>query len=113
MDIGVAFLLFFSGAISHMVGTKIFRTWSKSRMYKITYINCLAVLQLADNMSQDILKTTNPDGIEDIDTVFAFWREMALHSLNSTIPDKVWKQISVSSWARAMKVLEKIEKGIK
>ena len=113
MDVGVAFILFFSGVLSYMLGLRIFKAWTKSRMYKITYVNCLAVLQLADNISQDILVSTNPENKDDIDAVFALWREMAIQSLNATIPDNIWKEISVSNWAQAMKILKKIEKGIK
>tara|TARA_R110000824_G_scaffold157642_1_gene331125 strand:- start:648 stop:992 length:345 start_codon:yes stop_codon:yes gene_type:complete len=113
MSVGVAFLLFLSGVLSYMLGIRIFKIWSKAKMYKITYINCLAVLQLADSMSQDILKSTDPENQGSVEAVFEFWREMALHSLNTTIPDKVWKEISVSNWDAAMKILEKIEKGIK
>lgn len=111
MDIDVAFLLFFSGALSHMLGVRVFKIWTKVGMYKITYINCLAVLQLADTMSRDILKTADPDNEKDVESAFEFWREMALHSLNNTIPDNVWKEISAKNWKSAMKVLEKIEKG--
>jgi len=113
MDIGVAFLLFISGVLSYMMGIRIFKTWSKSTMYKITYINCLAVLQLADGVSQDILKSADPENESNIEVAFDLWREMALQSLNRTIPDKIWKEISVSDWKTAMRVLEKIEKGIK
>tara|TARA_R110000824_G_scaffold187995_1_gene369305 strand:+ start:5205 stop:5549 length:345 start_codon:yes stop_codon:yes gene_type:complete len=113
MNISIAFLLFLSGVLSYMLGIRIFKIWSKAAMYKITYINCLAVLQLADSMSQDILRSTDPENQDNVEAVFDFWREMALHSLNTTIPDKVWKEISVSNWDSAMKILEKIEKGIK
>ena len=113
MDIGVAFLLFLSGVLSYMAGIRIFKVFSKSTMYRITYINCLAVLQLADGISQDIIKSADPENQSNVEVAFEFWREMALQSLNKTIPDKVWKEISISDWKTAMKVLEKIEKGVK
>ena len=113
MSISVAFLLFLSGILSYMLGIRIFQIWSKEKMYKITYINCLAVLQLADGISQDIIKSADPENESNIEAAFELWRQMALHSLNETIPDKIWKEISISNWHAAMKVLEKIEKGIK
>ena len=113
MNIGVAFLLFASGILSYMLGIRIFKIWSKATMYKITYINCLAVLQLADSMSQDLLKSIDPENESNVEAAFEFWREMALHSLNKTLPDRVWKELSASNWESAMKILEKIEKRVK
>ena len=113
MDIGAAFLLFFSGVGSYMLGIKIFKTWSKLKMYKITYINCLAVLQFADSISQEILKSSDPDNKKDIEGAFDLWREMAVHSLNSTITDREWKEVCVNNWISAMRILEKLEKKVK
>lgn len=110
MEFGVSFLLFFSGVLSYMLGIRIFKTWSKVRLYKITYINCLIALRFADVLAQDVLKASEPQDEKQIEEAFELWREMALVALNTKLPDPVWKEISINKWSTAMRTIEKLEK---
>ena len=111
MDFNMALFLFFSGVFAHALGIRLFKTWSKAIFYKITFINCLAILRFSEDTSKDLLKMM---GKEDDDTkinlVFANWQKMTLLSLKSLIPDKIWREIAIEDWERAMKLLSSLEK---
>ena len=79
-------------------------------LYRITFINCLAALKLADGLSQDLIKVIEPEQTENTETIFKYWRKMALFSLKAIIPDQVWSDISVDDWQQAMKILNFLEK---
>tara|TARA_R110000824_G_scaffold67816_1_gene175550 strand:+ start:2064 stop:2423 length:360 start_codon:yes stop_codon:yes gene_type:complete len=112
LEFEYALLMFASGVASHAFLIRILGLWSKSLLYKLTFINCLAILRLCENTSKEMLKAASPDGDRSIDIIFKYWHTMALHSLKNVIPDVVWKDISVDDWAQAMKILSAIEKGV-
>ena len=111
MEFMDASLLFFSGVVAHAFGIRIFNVWNKTMLYKITFINCLALLKLSENTSKELLKMSLPEEREDVEIVFKYWQKMALYSLKNAIPDGTWKQISIENWDQAMKILATIEKG--
>ena len=110
MELESALLMFFSGVIAHAVAIRLFNTWSKSLIYKTTYISCLAILRMADGMSKEIIKAAEPESTTDIDTAFAYWRSLSLHSLKSIISDDVWRRMCFTDWDKAMKTISALEK---
>ena len=105
-----ALVMFFSGVVAHAIAIRIFGVWSKRLLYRITFINCLAALKLADGLSQDLIKVMEPEQSDNTETIFKHWRKMALFSLKTTIPDQIWSDISVDDWNQAMKILNFLEK---
>ena len=104
-----AFMLFFSGALAHMMGVRVFQTWSKQAMYHITFINCLAVLKFANDMSRDLMKIASPKETQSVEIMLAHWQKVALISLKTIIPDKIWHKISVEDWSAAERLLQAIQ----
>ena len=110
MDFTYALLMFFSGVFAHMFALRIFRVWSKSLMYRATFIRCLGALQMTDEMSQDLLKNASPENDVQIEAVFNYWRTMSLHTLQNAVNDKEWRNIAVSDWKVAMNILEEVKR---
>ena len=104
--------MFFSGVLAHAFSIRIFGTWSKALLYKMTFINCLVILRMCENTSRKILNSVEPGEETTIQIIFQQWQKMALHSLKNLIPDTTWRQIAVEDWDQAMRILSKIEKGI-
>tara|TARA_A100001515_G_C4475425_1_gene178289 strand:- start:125 stop:466 length:342 start_codon:yes stop_codon:yes gene_type:complete len=104
-----AMLLFFSGVLAHAAGIRIFKTWSKSAFYKMTFINCLAILKFAESTSRDLVDAAVLEDDKSIDKVFESWRIISMLSLQSVIPDHVWRQIAVRDWDQAMRLLSSLE----
>lgn len=112
MEFEYALLMFASGVLAHAFLIRILGLWSKSLLYKLTFINCLAILRLCENTSKEILKASSPESGRSIDVIFKYWHTMALHSLKNVIPDVAWRDISVEDWDQAMRILSAIEKGV-
>jgi hypothetical protein len=110
MDFSLALMMFFGGVISHMFAIKIFGTYSKSASYRITFINCIALLKFIDGMAQDLLKSIDPDERLNIEAAFEHWRQLALFSLKNSVNDQMWRQTSIADWRLAMKILAEVEK---
>jgi protein gp37 len=105
-----ALILFFSGVVAHAFGIRIFNVWNKTTLYKVTFINCLALLKLSENASKELLKMLSPAEKESIEIIFKHWQRMALYSLRNAVPDNTWRQISIEDWDQAMKILSIVEK---
>ena len=104
-DIWKAFLFFFCGVATHAFAVRIFKVYVKTLFYRMTFINCLAILRFADNLSQSL--------IESCQESFEHWRVLALLSLRNYVPDAAWKQISITDWQTAMRLLSELEnKGV-
>lgn len=112
MELSTAMVMFFSGVFSHAFLIRIFGIWKKALFYKITFINCLVILRLCENMSRDILKAAEPKEDATIDIIFEHWHKMTLYSIKNAIPDKIWQEISIHDWRQAMALLEKIENQV-
>jgi hypothetical protein len=110
MDFTYAMLMFFSGVFAHIFALRIFRVWSKSLMYRATFVRCLHALKMTDEMSQELLKSSGPENAEQIKVVFDYWRTMSLYALQNSVNDKEWRNIAVSDWKIAMKILEEVNK---
>ena len=102
--------LFFSGVLAHALGIRIFKTWSKSVFYKMTFINCLAILRFAENISRDLMKAVEAEEDKSVNMVFENWKKTALLSLQGVMPDHVWREIAVRDWNQAMNLLSSLEK---
>ena len=70
MDLSLAFMMFFGGVISHIFAIKVFGAYSKSSSYRITFINCIALLKFIDGMAQDLLKSVDPSSRADVEAAF-------------------------------------------
>ena len=112
MDFWTLLVIFLCGALSHAVGIRLFGTWNKSLLFKLTFINCLAILRTCEGISKDVLKAADIEQDKTIDIIFEHWQKMSLYSIKNIIPDAVWQDISVNDWEQAMKILSKIEKGM-
>ena len=110
MDLGLALIMFFGGVISHVFAVKIFEVYSRSAMYRITFINCIALLKFIDDMAQDLLKSVDPDNKANVEAAFGHWRQLALFSLKNSINDHLWRKTAVLDWRLAMKILAEVEK---
>ena len=104
-----AFLFFFCGVAAHAFAVRIFKVYVKSLFYRMTFINCLAILRFADNLSQDLINSCERNELETTNEVFDHWRVLALLSLRSHVPDDIWKQISITDWPTAMRLLSELE----
>lgn len=111
MDFVEASILFFSGVVAHAFGIRLFNIWSKTMLYKTTFINCLALLKLSENTSKELTETLIPAEKENIEIIFKYWQKMALYTLKNAIPDDIWHQMSIKDWDQAMKFLATVEKG--
>jgi len=108
-----AFLFFFCGVAAHAFAVRIFKVYVKSLFYRMTFINCLAILRFADNLSQNLINSCEGSEAGMTDESFEHWRILALLSLKSYVPDAAWKQISITDWQTAMKLLSELEnKGV-
>jgi len=110
MDISIAFILFVAGALSHAFAIRIFNIYTKTLFYKMTYINSLAILKFADTLAQDLVEGGEENDEATISKAFEHWRKLALYSLRVCMPDSVWRQMSVSDWSAAMRLLQELEK---
>ena len=111
MDFNIALFLFFSGVFAHALGIRLFKTWTKAVFYRMTFINCLAILRFSEDTSKDLLKIMGKeDDDAKINLVFDNWRKMTLFSLKSLVPDKIWREIAIEDWDQAMKLLSSLEK---
>ena len=110
MDFNIALVLFFSGVFAHALGIRLFRTWSKAIFYKMTFINCLAILRFSENTARDLLKAAEEDDEEKINLVFANWQKVTLFSLRSIVPDRIWREIAIEDWDQAMRLLLTLER---
>ena len=102
--------LFFSGVFAHALGIRIFKTWNKSAFYKITFINCLAILRFAESISSDLMRAVEVEHDKSVNMVFENWKKTALLSLQGIVPDHVWREIAVRDWNQAMSLLSSLEK---
>tara|TARA_R110000851_G_scaffold266445_4_gene418936 strand:+ start:260 stop:670 length:411 start_codon:yes stop_codon:yes gene_type:complete len=116
MEIGFTNMLFifFCGVFAHAFGLRLFGIWSKTMMYRMTFINCLALLKLSEGTSKELLTSscTNEREREAVETIFKYWQKMALTSLRTVIPDGIWQGVATDDWDQAMKILSNIEKGV-
>jgi len=103
------FITFFSGVLAHASGIRIFGLWSRTLLYKITLVNCLALLRYTEKTSKELLKAVSPEQDQGIEIIFKYWQSMALSSLKNAIPDGTWQQISIGDWDQAMKILIAME----
>jgi len=110
VDFWTVLIVFFSGVFAHMFALRIFRVWSKSLMYRATFLRCLDALQMTDEMSQNLLKGTNPENIEQIEAAFNYWRTMSLYNLQGAVKDAEWKNIAITDWKTAMGVLKEVKR---
>ena len=110
MDFTYAMLMFFSGVFAHIFALRIFKVWSKSLMYRATFVRCLSALQLTDEMSQGLLKNANPENGDQVDAVFDYWRKMSLYALQNAVSDREWRNVVVSDWKVAMNILEQVKR---
>ena len=110
MEISIAFALFVAGALSHAFAIRLFKIYTKTLFYKMTYINSLAILKFADSLSQALIDGCENNDADTTSKAFEHWRKLALYSLRVCIPDDVWRQMSVSDWRSAMKLLQELEK---
>lgn len=99
------FIIFFSGVLAHAFGIRLFGVWTRTLLYKITLVNCLALLRYTEKTSKEMLKAISPEQDEGIEIIFKYWQSMALSSLKNAIPDGTWQQISIEDWDQAMKIL--------
>jgi len=106
MELTQAMFIFFAGVVAHSLGIRLFGVWSKTLLFKITFINCLAILKLTEDVSKNMLKSAEVGSEETLKVVFEHWQRMALQSLKNAIPDGTWQQIAVEDWKQAMKILE-------
>ena len=109
-DIWKAFLFFFCGALTYASALRIFKMYSKTLFYKVTFINCLSVLKFADQISQELLNSSDEADEETIKKALGHWRTLSLLSLRTYLPDHVWRQLAITDWATAMKLLSNLEK---
>ena len=112
MDFWTILIIFFSGVLAYALGIKLFGLWNKSLLYKLTFINCLAILRTCEGISKNVLKAAEVEDSKTIDIIFEHWQKMSLYSIKNIIPDVVWQDISVHDWEQAMKILTKLEKGV-
>lgn len=110
MDFSLALMMFFGGVISHIFAIKIFGAYSKSASYRITFINCIALLRFIDGIAQDLLKSIDPEESSNVEAAFEHWRNLALFSLKNSVNDHMWRQTSITDWRLAMKILAEVEK---
>ena len=110
MDIGTAFLMFFSGVVTYAIALRVFKIYTKSLFYKMTFINCLSVLKFADGIAQDLINSCDNANEESTRKAFGHWRLLALYSLKTCIPDGVWQEISAADWDLAMSLLGELER---
>ena len=110
MEISTAFILFTAGALSHAFAIRLFNIYTKVLFYKMTYVSSLAILKFVDALAQDLINNCEGNDVATTSKAFEHWRELALYSLRVCIPDSVWRQMSVSDWRSAMKLLQEIEK---
>lgn len=111
MELSTAMFLFFSGVLAHALGIRIFKTWSKSLFYKMTFINCLAILRFAESVSSDLLKAVEAENTENVEIVFDNWKKTTMLSLQAVLPDHVWQNIAVRDWNQAMRLLSSLEQN--
>ncbi len=107
--------VFFSGVLAHALGIRLFTVWSKTLLFKATFINCLVILRFAENISRELVDAhlDNSDQDKNIDVVFKHWQKVALFSLKSIMPEPIWRQVATDDWQNAMKILSAIEnKGV-
>ena len=109
MELSEALFIFFAGVLAHSFGIRLFGVWTKTLLYKITFINCLAILKFTENVSKKMLESAEVGHEQTLDVIFEHWQKMALYSLKNVIPDGVWQQIAVEDWRQAMKILEVLE----
>jgi len=115
LEFQYALLMFFSGVLAHALAIRIFGTWNKGLLYKLTFINCLVILRYCEKTSKEMLYAAtgeDPESKRSLEIIFRHWQQLALYSMKNIIPDVVWQQISVNDWDQAMKILKKIEKGV-
>jgi hypothetical protein len=113
-EFGSMLFLFLCGAFAHSIGVRILGIWSKTMMYRMTFINCLALLRLCEGTSKELIEATCAGEEEKraVETIFKYWQKMALTSLRTAMPGVVWQNIAIDDWEQAMKILSNIEKGV-
>ena len=111
MDFWTVLFLFFSGVFTHMFALRIFKIWSKSMLYRATFVRCLNALQMTDEMSQQLLKSVDSKNAEQVEIAFNYWRAMSLLHLQSAVNNECWRNIAVTDWKTAMKILEQAKGG--
>ena len=110
MDVATAFLMFGSGILSYAVALRIFKIYTKSLFYKMTFINCLCILKFADGLAQDLINSCENADEESTSKAFKHWRLLALYSLKACVPDNVWRELSITEWNMAMRLLDELNK---
>jgi len=109
LDLVTAGIMFFSGALTHIMATRIFNTWSKGKAYKIAYINSIAILKFMESMSQSVIRASGLEEEKNIQEALRQWRDLSLYSLRVCITDDVWQKMAAHDWDTAMRMLKKIE----
>lgn len=110
MELTDALIFFFSGIVAHAFGIRIFGIWNKALLYRTTFIKCLTLLRLSEDIAKDLFKAVDPTEKKDIEKVLEYWQKLSLRSLKNAIPDGTWRQISIEDWDQAMKILATVEK---
>ena len=109
MSFEESLLMFASGAIAHAVLIRLFGVWTKSMLYKLTFINCLVILRACEGICKDLVIAAEPKSETAMNLIFEHWQRMTLFSIKNMIPDNVWREISIDDWQQAMKLLERLE----
>ena len=78
--------------------------------YKMTFINCLAILRFSENVSRDLLKAVEAEETKSVEIIFDNWKKTTMLSLQGILPDHVWHNIAVRDWDQAMRLLSSLEK---
>lgn len=109
MSFEESLLMFTTGVIAHALAIRLFGVWTKAMLYKITFINCLVILRASEGMCKDLLSAADPKSEMDVKIMFEHWQRMTLFTIKNMVPDSVWKEISISDWRQAMRLLDKLE----
>ena len=109
MSFEESLLMFVAGVVAHAVAIRLFGVWTKAMLYKLTFINCLVILRASEGMCKDLMIAAEPKSETAMNLIFQHWQRMTLFSIKNMIPDNVWKEISISDWQQAMKLLERLE----
>ena len=109
MSFEESLLMFTAGVLAHALAIRLFGVWTKSMLYKMTFINCLVILRACEGMCKDLLSAADPKSEMAVKIMFEHWQRMTLFTIKNMVPDSVWKEILISDWQQAMKLLDKLE----
>jgi len=111
MDAGIAFLMFFAGAISHLFASRIFGMTSSVFIFKRTLINCFILLKYTSSYIEILHKKSDNENDEVFNVVLSQWKNLSILTLRRFIPVNVWLSLKVSNWDEAMELVSRAEKS--